>query len=64
MEYPQVSGYSDGQEWAPCKTVGICSPPRDWMARGTSPALSVGNRPAMFHVMSSWAGLTVNELKH
>jgi hypothetical protein len=22
MEYPQVSGYSDEQEWAFCKTVG------------------------------------------
>jgi hypothetical protein len=30
----------------------------------TSTALSVGNNPAVFHVMSSWAGLTVNELKH
>ncbi len=51
-------------ERAVCKTVGICSAPRDWMARETSTALSVGNRPAVFHVMSYWAGLTVNELKH
>ena len=23
MEKPQVSGYSDGEEWAVCKTVGL-----------------------------------------
>jgi hypothetical protein len=40
MEDPQVSGYSDGQEWATCKTVGFAYP-----GSNPGPATTSGNGP-------------------
>ncbi len=40
MEYPQVSGYSDGQAWAVCKTVGSA-----YVGSNPTPATTCGNGP-------------------
>ena len=40
MEYPQVSGYSDGWEWAGCKTVGSA-----YDGSTPTPATTSGNSP-------------------
>jgi hypothetical protein len=45
MENPQVSGHSDGQGWAPCKTVGYAFP-----GSNPGPATITGNSPWPAHV--------------
>jgi hypothetical protein len=40
MENPQVSGHSDGQGWAPCKTVGLA-----YVGSNPTPATTCGNGP-------------------
>jgi hypothetical protein len=40
MVYPQVSEYSDGSEWVPCKTVGSA-----YVGSNPTPATTCGNGP-------------------
>jgi len=47
MEYPQVSGYSDGSGWAVCKTVGSA-----YASSNLAPATTSGNGPWPAHIVA------------